>query len=293
MFRLQGDSLRTPFFIDPDFHEATRRLLADIAAARGRPIPVTTLPAPGVEGLQPESDSPPLISYPFNFLLTSATIPTSLSNYLSAHHPTLTRLASPRLHHLPRNLRTEHASWTGGNKDADIERRIRRVWEEDALIHTKTAYTGSGPIRLSKIIVFCNKRRKVGDLGAFLDGRGIKTVALSGSADTRQRGSNHHLDGFLKRNSSSVPSIPSASDPAVIPHVLVTTSLLSRGLDFSPDIKHVFIVDEPRNMIDFLHRAGRTGRAGETGKVVVFGRSKGRGSGRAMAMRKRVGAMIA
>ena len=53
--------------------------------------------------------------------------------------------------------------------------------------------------------------------------------------------------------------------------MLVTTSLLSRGLDFTPAVKHVFLLDEPRDMLDFLHRAGRTGRAGRVGNVVVFG----------------------
>ncbi|KAI6144453.1 P-loop containing nucleoside triphosphate hydrolase protein [Pisolithus tinctorius] len=220
-----------------------------------------------------------------------------VSNYLATYHPTLTWLASPHLHHLPRTLRTEHASWTGGNKDVDIERRIRRVWAEDALVHAKTTLGSPRPVKLSKVIVFCNKRRKVEELGAFLDGRGIKCVALTGNADGRQRGSNHHLDGFLKQNSptssTDVAVPPLSSDPAVTPHVLVTTSLLSRGLDFHPDIKHVFIVDEPRNMIDFLHCAGRTGRAGEVGKVVVFGRPKGRGSGRAVEVRKRIGAFAA
>ena len=51
-------------------------------------------------------------------------------------------------------------------------------------------------------------------------------------------------------------------------HVLVATSLLSRGLDFLPEIKHVSTVNEPRNMVDFLHRAGRSGRVGQSGKVV-------------------------
>ncbi|KAI6021028.1 P-loop containing nucleoside triphosphate hydrolase protein [Pisolithus marmoratus] len=283
---------------DPDFQEATRMLLADIAAARGCPVPVTPVPMLVPQDAQQKSDTIARpISYPFNFLLTSATIPNSLSNYLSTYHPTLTRLASPHLHHLPRTLRTEHASWTGGNKDVDIERRIRRVWADDALVHAKTTFGSPRPVKLSKVIVFCNKRRKVEELGAFLDSRGIKCVALTGNADGRQRGSNHHLDGFLKQ-SSSTPSAavavpPRSSDPAVTPHVLVTTSLLSRGLDFDPDIKHVFIVDEPRNMIDFLHRAGRTGRAGEMGKVVVFGRTKGRGSGRTSEVRKKIGAFAA
>ncbi|KAG2154030.1 P-loop containing nucleoside triphosphate hydrolase protein [Suillus clintonianus] len=272
---------------DPDFQESTRMLLSDIAAARGSPVPV--IPSSALSSTPDSETSAQPISYPFNFLLTSATIPTSLSNYLSNNHPSLTRLASPRLHHLPSTLRTEHTSWTGGNKSADIERRIRRVWSEDALVHSKTA-TGPGPIKLSKLLVFCNKRHKVEQLAAFLDGRGIKCVALTGSADARKRGSNHHLDGFLKTGGPEATG-PGLSDPAQTPHVLVTTSLLSRGLDFSPMIKHVFIVDEPRNMIDFLHRAGRAGRAGEAGKVVVFGRAKGRGSGRTEEVKQRVRAV--
>ncbi|KAG2742784.1 P-loop containing nucleoside triphosphate hydrolase protein [Suillus brevipes Sb2] len=275
---------------DPDFQESTRMLLADIAAARGSPVPV--IPSSALSST-PDSEATATsiqsISYPFNFLLTSATIPTSLATYLSNYHPSLTRLASPRLHHLPPTLRTEHTSWTGGNKNADIERRIRRVWAEDALVHSKTA-TGPGPIKLSKLLVFCNKRSKVEQLAAFLDDRGIKCVALTGGAEARKRGSNHHLDGFLKTG-GPVPTGPGVCDPAQTPHVLVTTSLLSRGLDFSPMIKHVFIVDEPRNMIDFLHRAGRAGRAGEAGKVVVFGRTKGRGSGRTDEVKQRVRAV--
>ena len=62
------------------------------------------------------------------------------------------------------------------------------------------------------------------------------------------------------------------------PRVLVTTSLLSRGIDFDPSVRHVLIVDAPRNMVDFVHRAGRTARAGMEGKVVIFGKRKGRGS---------------
>ena len=44
---------------------------------------------------------------------------------------------------------------------------------------------------------------------------------------------------------------------------MITTYMLSRGLDFSPNVRHVFIVDEPRNMVDFLHRSGRSARAGQ------------------------------
>ncbi|KAJ6554066.1 P-loop containing nucleoside triphosphate hydrolase protein [Mycena sp. CBHHK59/15] len=350
---------------DSDFQETTRMLLADIAKARGRAVPFTPLPvgllAPAPPTPVPEprtsrqtekekkakekeqvqtksvavrSTITPL-NYPFNFLLTSATIPNSLSSYLNAYHPRLKRLLSPNVHHLPKNLKTEYVSWTGGNKNADIERRLRKVWAADAA-------DGLGPVPdslgdMSKVLIFCNKNTKVNDLGEFLDEKGIKNIQLSGSSETRKRGNNKHLSGFLKTPESAVNAKPDdwssswvadekeegeedkaetvqkkasrrslkpitknepaaeepINDPMNVPHVMITTSLLSRGLDFSPNIKHVFIIDEPRNMVDFLHRAGRTGRAGENGKVVLFGKMEGRGSQRTKDVQKRVKALLA
>lgn len=264
---------------DPDFQETTRLLLSEVSAARGSPVPYY----PDDFNFKTESVEPKSISYPFNLILCSATIPSALGNYLETHHPSHTRLASPTVHHLPKKLQTEYVSWTGTNKNADIEKRIRKVWAEDSI-------TRSG--KLSKILVFCNKNNKVQLLSQHLEGKGIKTVAIDGTAETRRRGSNHHLDGFLKDKSEEKVE-EGAGDPSETPHVMITTSLLSRGLDFSPQIKHVFIVDEPRNMIDFIHRAGRSGRAGEKGKVVVFGKLEGRGSSRAVDLRKRVGALAA
>jgi ATP-dependent RNA helicase MRH4, mitochondrial len=285
--------------LDPDFQESTRMLLSDIALARGHSIPFE----PDTDLVPADPGTPPTpVKYPFNLLLTTATIPSSLASYLDNYHPDLTRLASPNLHHLPRSLRTEYVDWTGGNRNSDIESRIRRVWAEDSLRGT------DGQIGLlSKVLIFCNRRNKVEDLAAFLDEKNIKNVALTGTADSRRRGSNHHLDGFLRTktkalsvsgaDSSTLPVVSKVSaeskDPKKTPHVMITTSLLSRGLDFSPDIKHVFIVDEPRNMIDFLHRAGRSGRAGEKGKVVIFGKMSGRGSALAKDVRTKVRALRA
>ncbi|TBU38468.1 P-loop containing nucleoside triphosphate hydrolase protein [Dichomitus squalens] len=270
---------------DPDFQEATRSILAEVSNARGHPVPFDPNLDLSTKG------QPTPISYPFNFVLTSATIPSSLAAFLDKFHPSLTRLASPNLHKLPSSLKTEHFSWTGGNRDADIEHRLRRVWYEDM------EKTGTK----SKVLVFCNKSARVENLGAYLREKGIANVALTSAGDARKRGSNHHLDGFLRvrSDSASAPAATPATgagsmdDLKEVPHVMITTSLLSRGLDFSPDVKHVFIVDEPRNMVDFLHRAGRSGRAGESGKVVVFGKSKGRGSEKARVVRKKVGALAA
>ena len=273
-------------FSDPDFQESTRLLLSEIAAARGSPVPYYQDNFNYRKQDTPIEPAP--VSFPFNLVLTSATIPSALSNYLDIHHPSHLRLASPNLHQLPSTLQKEYVSWTGGNKLADIEKRVRRVWSEDS-----TSRDG----KLSKVLIFCNKNTKVQALHAYLEEKGLKSVAIDGSPESRGKGSNRHLNGFLRKprdveiEERKAGESEDEKDPAQTPHVLITTSLLSRGIDFSPDIKHVFLVDEPRNVTDLLHRAGRSARAGNKGKVVIFGKLEGRGSGRAKEVRRQVAAL--
>ncbi|KAF4609911.1 hypothetical protein D9613_010248 [Agrocybe pediades] len=285
---------------DPDFVQTTEGLLEAVARARG--APAASLPSPlGAESTPSPApaSAPPT---PFNLLLTTATIPSSLNAYLSTRYPRMLRLASPRLHRLPKRVSVEHEKWTGGNKFADVLKRVRRVWAEDwgrgvASPRARSAMEEKGKgkgedqeeeERLSKIIIFCNKSSKVLDLSAYLAEHGVPNVPVtSGAGTVRTRGSNRYLAGFLReRRPSSTVSVSEGKDKGKDtgkgdkPRVLITTSLLSRGLDFSPRISTVFIVDEPRNMVDFLHRAGRVGRAGGVGRVVVFGKGRGEGGGR-------------
>ncbi|KZT08869.1 P-loop containing nucleoside triphosphate hydrolase protein [Laetiporus sulphureus 93-53] len=276
----------------PDFQADTKSILSSISEARKQPLDFPSVPA------TPSSPAP--LNYPFNLLLSTATIPSALAWHLDSYHPSLIRLASPNLHRLPSTLRTEYVGWTGGNRNVDIEKRLRNVWAQDV------PKRRNRKVQFSKVLVFCNKSTRVEELGQYLTEKGIPNVALTSTSETRKWGSNHHLDGFLRKHGHTAKDEKLASEPSLEqssssdapaytqqPHVMITTSLLSRGLDFAPEIKHVFIVDEPRNMVDFLHRAGRSGRAGELGKVVVFGKTEGRGSNRTKIMRKRVGALLA
>lgn len=187
--------------------------------------------------------------------------------------------------------------------------RIKRVWAEDALRGPQVLQSLSQPgaqgetkgrtgMYRSKILIFCNKRSKVEELGEYLSENGVENVRVTGKSETRMKsvGSNKHLYPFLKSTEhKSVPAVilpqhqsvgfantntirptQMQNPPPPNPYVILTTSLLSRGLDFSPNLRHVFILDSPRNMIDFLHRAGRTGRAGVEGRVVVFVKARGR-----------------
>jgi len=51
--------------------------------------------------------------------------------------------------------------------------------------------------------------------------------------------------------------------------LLVATDVASRGIDIK-DITHILNYDFPRNIEEYVHRVGRTGRAGATGVAISF-----------------------
>lgn len=50
---------------------------------------------------------------------------------------------------------------------------------------------------------------------------------------------------------------------------MVATSVAARGLDIK-DVQHIVNFDLPNNIDEYVHRIGRTGRCGNTGRAVCF-----------------------
>ncbi len=94
--------------------------------------------------------------------------------------------------------------------------------------------------------IFCNRKRDVALLLTSLKRYGFNVGALHG--DMVQSKRTETLDAF-KRNEISL---------------LVCSDVAARGLDIS-GMSHVFNFDVPFNAEDYVHRIGRTGRAGKTG----------------------------
>ncbi len=95
-------------------------------------------------------------------------------------------------------------------------------------------------------IIFCNRKVEVAILLKSLTKHGFNAGALHGDMDQKSR--METLDKFRKGEIAFL----AASDVA------------ARGLDI-PDVSHVFNYDLPRDKDDYVHRIGRTGRAGKEG----------------------------
>ncbi|AKJ31175.1 DEAD/DEAH box helicase [Caldimonas brevitalea] len=129
-----------------------------------------------------------------------------------------------------------------------VEQRFYAVEDDDkrrAVRHLLRERT------LSQAIVFVNSKLGAARLARSLERDGLKTAALHGdkSQDERLKA----LEAF-KRNEVEL---------------LVATDVAARGLDIA-DLPAVFNFDIPFNAEDYVHRIGRTGRAGASGLAVSF-----------------------
>ena len=98
-------------------------------------------------------------------------------------------------------------------------------------------------------IIFCNRKRDVALLHKSLVTHGFSAAALHGDLDQRAR----------------MAALESFKNDEV--KLLICSDVAARGLDI-PDVSHVFNFDVPTHSEDYVHRIGRTGRAGKLGTAI-------------------------
>ncbi|WP_295400088.1 DEAD/DEAH box helicase [uncultured Thiocystis sp.] len=103
----------------------------------------------------------------------------------------------------------------------------------------------------ARIMVFVNTKREADRVWGYLQGNGINTAVLSGDVPQNKR--LKLLRDFTEGN------LP----------VLVGTDVAARGLHI-PDVTHVVNYDLPEDPEDYVHRIGRTARAGAAGDAIGF-----------------------
>jgi superfamily II DNA/RNA helicase len=100
-------------------------------------------------------------------------------------------------------------------------------------------------------IIFCNRKSDVDIVAKSLNKHGYQAAPIHGDLDQSHR--TKTLDKFRDNDL----------------RILVASDVAARGLDI-PAVTHVFNFDVPSHAEDYVHRIGRTGRAGRTGTAIMI-----------------------
>lgn len=131
----------------------------------------------------------------------------------------------------------------------NVDQDVIRLKEGETKFNVLCEYVNKDEFK--KVLIFTRTKREADNLSHKLLDKGIKVNALHG--DKRQTQRSKIIEAFKKDYLN----------------ILIATDVASRGLDIN-NITHVINYDIPQNYDDYIHRIGRTGRAGKKGYALTF-----------------------
>ncbi len=156
----------------------------------------------------------------------------------------------------------------------DIERHVHSFLKEPVQVTIKSEPVGS---RVAQEVVFyttgIDKKKKLHDLlekdkeGKYLIFTRTKREADRVSDDLRDLGAS--VDALHGDKSQNLRQRITNNFRTNKIRILIATDVAARGLDI-PDVSHVINFDEPATREDYVHRIGRTARAGKQGTAYTF-----------------------
>lgn len=148
-------------------------------------------------------------------------------------------------------LKTDHVkvSVKTGDTTDNVDQDVVWLNAEDEKLPTLINFFEEHPGQ--KVIVFVRTKIRVDKLERELEGRGFRVSAIHG--DKSQGLRRKSLKDF-KLNTTQI---------------FLATDVAARGLDI-PSVAFVINYDAPDNFEDYVHRIGRTGRAGKTGNALTY-----------------------
>ncbi|OQR73481.1 ATP-dependent RNA helicase vasa [Tropilaelaps mercedesae] len=111
--------------------------------------------------------------------------------------------------------------------------------------------TDINPSIRDRIIIFVSRKNMVDTVALYLNLNGFDATTIHGDRDQEQR-------------EEALRTVKLGRYP-----ILVATAVAARGLDIK-GVKLVINFDLPRDIDDYVHRVGRTGRVGQPGKAIAF-----------------------
>ncbi|KAJ5070790.1 atp-dependent RNA helicase ddx41-related [Anaeramoeba ignava] len=164
-------------------------------------------------------------------LLFSATMPTKIQNFAKS------ALIKPVIVNVGR----------AGAANLDVIQEVEYVKQEAKIPYLCECLQKTPP----PVIIFCDSKQDVDDIHEYLLIKGISAVAIHSGKDQQER----ILAISQFKNGQK--------------DVLVGTDIASKGLDF-PNVRHIINFDMTKDIENYVHRIGRTGRCGKTGLATTF-----------------------
>ncbi|KAJ2920931.1 hypothetical protein H1R20_g16168, partial [Candolleomyces eurysporus] len=134
-----------------------------------------------------------------------------------------------------------------GAANLDVLQVVEYVKQEAKMVYLLECLQKTPP----PVIIFSENKNEVDDIQEYLLLKGVEAVAIHGSKTQEER--QYAIKAFKS----------GAKD------VMVASGVASKGLDFN-EIQHVIIFSMPKEIEDYVHQIGRTGRSGKTGIATTF-----------------------
>ncbi|XP_012281400.1 ATP-dependent RNA helicase vasa [Orussus abietinus] len=138
-----------------------------------------------------------------------------------------------------------------GGACSDVEQTFYEVTKYQKRSKLKELLDKESESGLKRTLVFVETKRNTDFIASFLCGSNFPATSIHG--DRLQREREEALADFKRGRMS----------------ILVATAVAARGLDI-PDVAHVINYDMPKEIDEYVHRIGRTGRVGNRGKATSF-----------------------
>lgn len=134
-----------------------------------------------------------------------------------------------------------------GAANLDVLQVVEYVKQEAKMVYLLECLQKTPP----PVIIFSENKNEVDDIQEYLLLKGVEAVAIHGSKTQEER--QYAISSFKTGKKD----------------VMVASGVASKGLDFN-DIQHVIIFSMPKEIEDYVHQIGRTGRSGKTGIATTF-----------------------
>ncbi|XP_006458335.1 hypothetical protein AGABI2DRAFT_216865 [Agaricus bisporus var. bisporus H97] len=134
-----------------------------------------------------------------------------------------------------------------GAANLDVLQVVEYVKQEAKMVYLLECLQKTPP----PVIIFSENKNEVDDIQEYLLLKGVEAVSIHGSKTQEER-------------QFAIKAFKSGTKD-----VMVASGVASKGLDFN-EIQHVIIFTMPKEIEDYVHQIGRTGRSGKTGIATTF-----------------------